>query len=992
MMNQKKWEKFEKILAKFRIQSLLIALIIIGSMGLVGTLAWENFGQQALNANFEIVPDLEVEVEKRIIDLDGNPTTEVLAGAVFVLYDVSEEPYRQVLTDASGHPIGPTFTTDEAGIIRFTLPVGTYCLEEIYIPVGFGPARDDDDEPIFRTCFEIIIDEEVEEIDDVAYEDGDEEVASEFDDHGLKLLLIRDDEEVERIYIYNREIAGDLIVEKEVINEDGSDLTAAQLAEEFTFYVYLAQDDRAFTAPVDFRIENAAGEVVEEGWLQTGDSFTLRHGWRAIIENLPIGVSYEVREEIPEGFDVSASGTTGDIAYGEEENLALFTNTVPEDVDPPEVGVLVLEKIVVGEMTNPNQQFEFTVTIDGVSQTVFLRHNQRWTSDEFPVGTPFAVIERAESGFISNPSDMNGQLTTGENLITFRNYVIPEEPAEEGGLRVSKTVTGTPPNNPRFEFELVLTNLPTDFTENGSNYAIISINGTEHRVPAPTWTHTFFLRDGEEILFDNIPAGVIYRVTETRHPDFTQQRVSQSGIIIGDVVIEANFVNEYNGSSTPPPVDGEIEVCKILTDEALENDTAFYFELWVDDELVHEFTVVASACYLIEDLPVGAVYRVREVNIPEGYRFVTSTREFGTITRERIEIQFINEYARTDIPVEKLWELNDQPDIDLPTYIVVKLLANGVVIQEVNLYPDEETQRWEHVFENLPRYDLAGELIVYTVVEMPLPGWVDDVEVAEDGGVVITNTAMMPEVVDGVEVTKVLAGDDPDPDEMPTFAFTMTPVGQAPAPEELRIYITGSDSESFGDITFTEAGTFAYVIREVIPMAPGNIEFDTNFFIVEFVVVANADGELEVASMTIRLNGDDIVDAIIFVNIYHEDEDPGPGDDCPEDDPNCDDEDPGPGDDCPEDDPECDDEDPVRPPPPPPGDDCPEDDPECDDEDPVRPPPPPPGDDEEGLRPPQSIPPQTGDDTVIMVWLMLIGLSSLALLLINIRRRMAHEE
>ena len=941
MMSQPKWIAFEQKLTKYRIRSLLAAIIFISSIGLVGTLAWENFGQRVINPNYDEALYLEVEVEKRIIDIDGNETTDPLADATFVLYEVSEEPYRQVSTDAHNRPIGPTFTTNDEGRLYFDLPLGNYCLIEIGIPEGFGPELDDDAEPILRTCFSIERDENDER----------------------QLVLIRDEEEVERIYIYNRELSGDLIVEKEVVNEDGSELAEEQLEQEFTFRVHFVLDDEPFDEVVDYRIEDEDG-IVRTGSLQTGETFTLRHGERAIFENLPVGLSYEVDEEVPDGFDASGTNTAGDIVYGEDSNHAHFTNTAPEnDLDDE---YLVVEKQVVGALDDPNRQFQFTITIPtgGESQIVYLRHGERWTSDAFPVGTPFTIVERQYEGFVSNPSNISGNLTAGMDSIIFRNHVVGEpDPDDVGSLEVSKRVIGDPERNPHFRFDLVLEGLPTEFTEDGQDYAVVTINGQDYRVSAPRWEYTFFLQAGQSIIFDNLPAGVNYRVTEQAHPDYIQQITVQEGTIIADIVIEVEFVNIY--VETTPDLDGELEICKILTDEEFESDSSFNFELWIDDELYHEFSILAGECELIEDLPVGAQYRVREVDIPDGYRFVGSIREFGTITRELIEIEFTNEYAVIDLPVEKLWDLNEMSDLDLPSYIVVRLLANGSVIRVVEIRPDDETGEWLHVFENLPRYDHQGELIVYTIEEEAVSGWVERIEETEDG-FEITNTALRPIVEDGIPIEKELAGDVPVED--PVFAFTMIPVDGAPMPEVNRVYITRLGTAQFGDITFTEAGVFRYIAREEIPADTGNIEFDTSVFRIEFIVEIEDDGQLVVTSVTITRDGE-AVDEIVFINTYHEEDDPPP----PPPPSDSDDEE------CPPDDPYCDEDDPNRPPPPgenrPPGDDGTDDD----------------GDGSGAGKPPQSQPPQTGDDTTITVWLLLIGLSSMALLLLNIRRRMAQE-
>ena len=92
-----------------------------------------------------------------------------------------------------------------------------------------------------------------------------------------------------------------------------------------------------------------------------------------------------------------------------------------------------------------------------------------------------------------------------------------------------------------------------------------------------------------------------------------------------------------------------------------------------------------------------------------------------------------------DILVTKEWNDADNQDGIRPDKITVKLLANDVVVDTVEISKDENGN-WSHVFENLPKF-LDEQEIAYTIKEEPVPS---EYEVAITGtaatGFLVTNT------------------------------------------------------------------------------------------------------------------------------------------------------------------------------------------------------------------------------------------------------------
>lgn len=86
-----------------------------------------------------------------------------------------------------------------------------------------------------------------------------------------------------------------------------------------------------------------------------------------------------------------------------------------------------------------------------------------------------------------------------------------------------------------------------------------------------------------------------------------------------------------------------------------------------------------------------------------------------------------NTTEATEIYVEKRW--SDNADHS-STPVTVYLLANGKRIREVVL---NENNDWQYVWENMPKFDGAGNEVVYTVEEATVPGYIGRIEAFEGG-------------------------------------------------------------------------------------------------------------------------------------------------------------------------------------------------------------------------------------------------------------------
>jgi pilin isopeptide linkage protein len=128
-----------------------------------------------------------------------------------------------------------------------------------------------------------------------------------------------------------------------------------------------------------------------------------------------------------------------------------------------------------------------------------------------------------------------------------------------------------------------------------------------------------------------------------------------------------------------------------------------------------------------------------------------------------------------------------------------------------------------------------------------------------------------PVTVDGPTVEKKINVLGNAPDEDATFKFTMAastiPSGvTAPLPSNAStLKVTGEGTAEFGQLKFTQAGTYVYTVTEENTQADG-YTYDTTEYTVTYVVTEKY-GVL--SSTCTILKGDETADSIVFTNEYY---------------------------------------------------------------------------------------------------------------------------
>ena len=579
----------------------------------------------------------------------------------------------------------------------------------------------------------------------------------------------------------------------------------------------------------------------------------LKHGESHRIDNIPVGTDYEVIEEdyYADGYITSGTNTNATIVEG--DNHAEVKNMLTNIPDEELYGRIRLEKLVVGG--DNDKEFTFHVKIgNGETREIKLTNGGIYESEEFLVGTHYQIYEENYyvDGYITTSVNAMGNIIQGDKIVAYTN-TYQEAPPAYGQLEISKVVSGKEADEEKtFTFTVTFSD--------GENYPYVFTNQEGNTTAHATDNGRFTLKHGEKATFNDIPAGIVYEVVEETATDYIQGLIRQTGIIVQEALIKA----EYNNYHQPPQNEvGLLIIRKVTTGEGADLDKKFDFIVTVDSGAEpYEFSLKnGEERHLAE--PVGTTYEVREKDYTsEGYLLESIQRGSGTVTaHEEIEIIATNEYVG---PVlinrqgSKTWQAPSE--VTLPEEIIVYLKNGNLVVAQASA---SEATNWEYTFEDVPKYDEDGEEIDYTVEEEAVAGFI-----SKATGLNLTNTYVAPIAVSLPEVEKRINVVGEGEYQAGTFAFILTGVDM-PMPEgssgnAKSIQFNGEGSASFGEITYALPGTYTYTIEEVVGSATG-YTYDTTKYTYT-VIVEEKEGEL-VASATINI-GAATAEKIVFTNIY----------------------------------------------------------------------------------------------------------------------------
>lgn len=811
------------------------AALFAFSTFVTGTLTLQGINQPGINNLDGAGGGKAVSLLKLVKDVNDNPTEVPLPGSEFYLYQVGDQGDVQ---------IGGRYITDENGKISVSLSPGDYYFLETHPPYGYTYDQE---------------------------KGGDKQRYP---------FTVKGDETDEIVVTaYNRQEGRSLSVTKTVVNEDNTALTQVQLDKLFTFQV-----DFSDGGTYNYRIDG--GELLQ---LKSGETLNLKHGQAAVFENLPIGLQYTVTETSYWPYRVTSTNHRGNIVA--DGMTASFVNTLPVQ------GSLSATKTIENADGSPltqsqlDREFTFTLTLTGSEDKPVqgpiqyridegdvvgelqelpengqftLRHGQKVVFVNLPGGLTYTLTEEDLSslGYTAEKLSYTG-ITLDQDIAENADILLPflniydDDTDAIGNLEISKTIGGEQADiDASKEFSCVVSLSHADLPDP----IIYRIDGGEPQILGEDGV--IILKHGQKAIFENLPQGTVYTVTESETEGYRGSVLSGNGLILGDQTSYVNFLN-YKEKTT------DLVVHKIVPGETLDDlaDKLFHFVLYLDGEVYAEFDLRQGESKHFPDLPSGVTYEVREDDVSGDHFAADVVRGYGTLDGDLIEVVWTNTFkgqVLTDISGEKTWDTAGQ-ETGLPEQIIVNIKRGDVLVASIPVTQDENG-KWYYTFPDLPKYDDGGNQIVYTIDEVPLENWRPSAN-----GYDLVNTYVQPGIYAPV-VEKRISGEEVPISQV--FRFQMTAQDGAPMPggaeDGIKIIgITDAGTLDFGEIIFTKAGTYVYTISELNDELPGFV-YDTSGYTLTIQTIEE-DNAIKVASAVLTKN-EEAVDGTtaVFTNRYEE--------------------------------------------------------------------------------------------------------------------------
>ncbi len=649
------------------------------------------------------------------------------------------------------------------------------------------------------------------------------------------------------------------------------------------------------------------------------DLYLSNNDGTATATDLPVGVKYTVIEDRDGEYSSTFTDEIGEIEY-DKTATAAFTNT-------RKTGGLTVTKVVEGKGGDLNKEFHFTVTLENKTvngtygemefengaAAFTLKSGESKTATGLPTGLGYTVKESEENQdnyvtvytLTTVVKDDYGAGMAFEREVTLTGVssgVIAEDDSAKvtvtntfktGGLEIEKVVTLNGEEDPSDETEFTFTLKLDNEKINGEYGEYADDESTEHKKIAFTnGEATFTLKHGQRVIFSDLPDGTVYTLTEVNNPNYLETSATTGTIrCCADGRIDTLTVTNVRKT-------GGLEIEKVVTlnGEKDESDkTEFGFTLTLDNSEISgeygdvkfengiaSFTLKQGETVKIDGIPSGTGYTLAED--PN-----SDYREAGKISgvinhntdKKPDKLTVTNIKATGDLTVKKTVDGGGEEAAKKTFTFTVT--ADGVNVPD-GKYGDIEfkngsaavtiTGNGTATAKGLP---IGTYKVTENSEERDIAEW--KLEVSPEGGTaeaeVVNRGETTVEIVNKYTkstryVPSVKKTVENEPEEKKVFTFELKDASGAVIDT---VEATGSQTVSFGSISYDKEGAYVYTITEVDPHAANDqlvdyYEYDSSVWTLTVTVTRNADtGELEAAAKYAK--GSTTSDAYAeFVNKY----------------------------------------------------------------------------------------------------------------------------
>jgi len=744
-----------------QVLALLLTLTALLVVAASQTLAWQGLighkSNEAIGAGEYYTGAVQLNKYER--DLDGNETTVLIEHAEFYLYQVTEGGDIQ---------IGDRYVSDSQGkIIVQELKPGDYYFLETAPAYGYTWDKDSDadvtkyyfiatgpsgSETIVVNAYnrrlagsltitkEVVISEaeevpeEMKEIVDTeptAEETTDiREVTEETADTGSE------DDAGAAGSITSMEAAETPPAAAETSDSVNGiiDLADTDLLEQTFEFIVTFSDSGTY----EYRIDGGTPQQ-----LISGGTLMLKSGQSAVFSDLPVGVLYTVTEKPVDGYLISSEGEhQGNIIA--DGNTVRFINTL--DTAEPGDTEIAVTKVVKGSPpdTEQDQEFAFTITIDGVSQEFVLRAGETKTFT-VPVGVIYEVREKDSLSDGYSQAIANGYGTVSGQTIQ---------------VTATNTWTGSEWIDIPVEKSWDFINLPKEMTASDQlpGSITVSLRDGDRTVETATvypdtdgnWKYTFsaprYRADGvteiEYSIAEEPVSGFVgevdgWQITNTYVTPITFDAPMVEKQIAGDAPeADAQFwfvLSAQGGAPMPKDAEGDSTAVSLTGAGEMKFGTITYTDPGTYTYTLAE-TTGSDSGYEYDK----SIYTLTVVVEQQDNQLVVAKTEYVKNSGSQISDSavFVNTYRAADEPEdtvtisgEKSWKHGNNTNV--PDSATLYIMADG---QRKISFKVDESSHWNYSY-TLPKYNEEGKEIVYTIEEEPVPGYSPTIH-----GFNITNT------------------------------------------------------------------------------------------------------------------------------------------------------------------------------------------------------------------------------------------------------------
>ena len=301
------------------------------------------------------------------------------------------------------------------------------------------------------------------------------------------------------------------------------------------------------------------------------------------------------------------------------------------------------------------------VDINNGEFTVDVPTGEAVTIDGLPAGTDYEVEELQKDGWIK-VQEMNSIgkiLSNKDQQAVFVNHYDPQKKQVSVNLQAKKLLDGSPKGG--FEFELL---------ENGK------------------------VIDSATSQFDGTISFTPINYSEAGHHEYqVREKVGNDKSITYDTTVRTIVVDvkdvdgKLQADVTKPPVfnnttkTGSLDITKAI-DNRNDVATSFNFVLIIGDK-DQVFSLKAGEHKVINNLPIGTAYLLKEVNIPEGYSQVKIDNPAGAIKEnETTKVIVTNTYHYSGFAQFKAHKILEGGKLTSGQFIF-RLSKDGQKVQDV---------------------------------------------------------------------------------------------------------------------------------------------------------------------------------------------------------------------------------------------------------------------------------------------------------------------